>query len=464
MVSITVLIIAVIAAGFVTGLILILLSGRRLHNLQAELKVSQSQNTELKENQNKLSAELKQSQQEMTDLVKENSVLTTKLAEQEKNLKEQIDNLLKAKEQMKQEFENLAQRIFEEKGKTWSEQNKTNLDLILNPFRQQITDFKAKVEEVYVKEGQQRFSLAEEVKKMHTAYESLSQEANKLVLALKSDTKTQGDWGEINLRRILDFTGLKEGIHYFAQSTYKSESGENLRPDIVVNLPDNRQIIVDSKVSLTGYERYFSATEEADKEHGIKDHLRSVRKHVLELSEKKYEDLKGINTLDFVLMFIPVEAAYFVAINNDLDLYKFASEKKVLLVCPSTLLITLQLVGSLWRIDDQKRNVLQLADQGGKLYDKFVGFISSMNEIKKHLDMSQEAYQKANSQLVDGRGNLISQAEKLVKLGVKYKSRLPEPLRLEAEEMDSPPELEDQTEEADFDLLESEEDSPVPEQ
>ncbi|MFO7660019.1 MAG: DNA recombination protein RmuC, partial [Candidatus Cloacimonadaceae bacterium] len=318
--------------------------------------------------------------------------------------------------------------------------------------------FKAKVEEVYIKEGKERFSLAEEVKKMHTAYESLSQEANNLVRALKSDTKTQGDWGEINLKRILDFTGLKEGLHYFSQPNYKNETGENLRPDIVVNLPDNRQIIVDSKVSLTGYERYFSAVNDIDKENGIKEHLKSIRRHVIELSEKKYEDLKGINTLDFVLMFIPVEAAYFVAINNDSELYKFASEKKVLLVCPSTLLITLQLVGSLWRIDDQKKHVNEIAEQGARLYEKFVGFVNSMTEIKKHLDKSQEAYQKAHSQLSEGRGNLISQAGKLIKLGVKAKSRLPEQILPDADDVDEMQELENPSEAIELDFLAESED------
>jgi DNA recombination protein RmuC len=339
---------------------------------------------------------------------------------------------------MKLEFENLAQKIFEEKGKTFTEQNKANLDLILNPFKQQITDFKAKVEEVYVNEGKERFNLTDQIKKMHEAYESLSKEANNLVHALKADTKTQGDWGELNLRRILDYTGLKEGLHYFSQPNYQNEDGENLRPDIVVNLPDNRQIIVDSKVSLVGYERYFNAETDAEKVQGKTDHLRSIRQHITELSEKKYEDLKGINTLDFVLMFIPVEAAYFVAINEDPELYKQASAKKVLLVCPSTLLITLQLVGSLWRIDSQNKNVIKIADQGAKLYDKFCGFVEDLSNIKDSMDKVGSHYEKAWNKLTAGNGNLINQAQKLIDLGIKTKKKLPEHLLLEAENSENP--------------------------
>lgn len=371
--------------------------------------------------------------EQITDLTKKNAELETRLSEQLQKYQEQIELLKQAKEQMTHEFENLAQKIFEEKGKTFAEQNKSNLDLILNPFRQQITDFKQKVEEVYTNEGKERFSLTEQIKKMHTAYESLSNEANNLVRALKVDTKTQGNWGEINLIRILEFTGLKEGLHYFAQPNYQTEDGENLRPDIVVNLPDNRQIIIDSKVSLTGYERYFNSTDEAEKEQGIKDHLKSVRKHIQELADKKYEDLGGINTLDFVLAFIPVETAYFVALNNDPELYQMASMKKVLLVCPSTLLITLQLVGSLWRMDAQSKNVIKIAEQGAKLYDKFVGFVENFIEIKSNLDKTLKAYENAHGQLIDGNGNLISQAQKLIELGIKSKKQLPNKVLLESQ-------------------------------
>lgn len=427
---------------------------RRQQALESDLKLLSAQKQDAFSQAEKLETVIKSSLVQITELEKKKTELETRLAEQTNKFKEQIELLNSAKEQMKQDFEILAQRIFEEKGNKFREQSKEQLNLLLNPFREQMADFRKKVEEVYDKEGQQRFSLAEEIKKMHSAYESLSQEANNLVRALKSDTKTQGDWGEINLKRILDFTGLKEGLHYFSQPNFKTETGENLRPDIVVNLPDDRQIIVDSKVSLTGYERYYSAVEDSEKESGVKEHLKSIRRHVAELSEKKYEDLKGINTLDFVLMFIPVEAAYFVAINNDSELYKFASEKKVLLVCPSTLLITMQLVGSLWRIDDQKRHVNEIAEQGAKLYEKFVGFVSSMTEIKKHLDKSQEAYQKAHSQLSEGRGNLVSQAGKLIKLGVKAKSRLPEQFILEADEIDEVQELENQSEETEPDFPE----------
>lgn len=444
MVSSPVLIIVIAVSCLLEWLLIKLLNNKKQSELSSELKLSRSQVDESKQRIEQLNLEIKDKQlheltiidkanQEATLLKQKIAELETRLSEQTKSLKEQLENLNAAKEQMKQEFENIAQKIFEDRGKTFTEQNKANLDLILNPFRLQINDFKAKVEEVYITEGKERFSLTEQIKKMHEAYESLSNEANNLVRALKADTKTQGDWGEINLRRILDFTGLKEGIHYYTQSNYQNDAGENLRPDIVVNLPDSRQIIVDSKVSLTGYERYYNSTNDTEKDVGIKDHLKSIRKHVQELSEKKYEDLKGINTLDFVLMFIPVEAAYFVAIDNDSELYKYASEKKVLLVCPSTLLITLQLVGSLWRIDDQKKHVYEIADQGGKLYDKFVGFVENFETIKTNLDKTNKAYDEAYGQLVDGKGNLINQAQKLKLLGIKSKKKLPDKILQEAD-------------------------------
>ncbi len=459
MVSTSLLIIILVVACLLEWLLVKLINSKKLEELKSELRLSHAQGEDLRQRIEQLNLTLKDKQinelsiidkanQESTLLKQKNTELETKLYEQTKNLKEQLDNLTTAKEQMKQEFENIAHKIFEERGKTFTEQNKANLDLILNPFRQQINDFKAKVEEVYITEGKERFSLTEQIKKMHEAYESLSHEANNLVRALKADTKTQGDWGEINLRRILDFTGLKEGVHYFTQANYQNEAGENLRPDIVVNLPDNRQIIVDSKVSLTGYERYYSSTNDTEKELGVKDHLKSIRKHVAELSEKKYEDLKGINTLDFVLMFIPVEAAYFVAIDNDSELYKYASEKKVLLVCPSTLLITLQLVGSLWRIDDQKRHVYEIAEQGSKLYDKFVGFVENFETIKMNLDKTLKAYDEAYGQLVEGRGNLVCQAQKLKLLGVKSKKKLSDKILLDADAEQIIPELSSDVNEA----------------
>lgn len=433
MISFVVIALAVI----ITTVVVWLLSDKKHQPIKNQLSVAQTQNSELKVTNEKLSQEQKTLQQEITTLEKRNSQLETQLTEQTTKLKEQIELLNTSKVQMKQEFENLAQKIFEEKGKTFAEQNKSNLDLILQPFRQQITEFKSKVEEVYINEGKERFSLTEQIKKMHSAYESLSQEANNLVHALKADTKTQGDWGELNLRRILDYTGLIEGLHYTSQSTYQNEYGENLRPDIVVKLPDNRNIIVDSKVSLVGYERYFNAETEAEKEQGKADHMASIKQHIKELSEKKYEDLIGINTLDFVLMFIPIEAAYFVAINSDSELYKQASTKKVLLVCPSTLLITLQLVGSLWRIDSQNKNVMKIAEQGGKLYDKFHAFVDDFSKIKISLDKASLSYDEAYKKLSTGNASLITQAHRLVDLGVKVKKKLPEHLLLEAQDSDN---------------------------
>jgi len=442
MIYYVVIIALAVLAGILEAVILRLRHAQKLQAQVAELQIAQSRTADLQSRIEELKAQSDQQSQsyltaitaerqkqealaaELTSDKQKIAELQTRLSEQTAKFKEQLELLSTAKEQMKQEFENLAQKIFEEKGKAFTEQNKTSLNTLLSPLKDQIDQFKKKVEEVYIDEGKERFSLKNEVQKLHTAYESLSKEADNLVKALKADAKTQGNWGELNLKRILEFAGLKEGLHYESQASYKNEEGRNLRPDVVVRLPDNRQVIVDSKVSLNGYEAYFSATSDPDKEAAVKRHLTSIRNHVNELAEKKYDDLIGINTLDFVLMFIPIEAAYFLALDSDPNLYEYASARKVLLVCPSTLLITMQMVASIWRVEDQNQNAREIAEQGARLYDKFVGFISNLDDLKKHLDKTQDAYEEARKKLVDGKGNLVSQANKLLNLGVKPKTRL----------------------------------------
>lgn len=361
--------------------------------------------------------------QAIMHLESEKSILQTSLREQETKFKDQIDLLVKAKDQMKQEFELLAQRIFDEKNKAFTELTKTNLGFILSPFREQMADFKKKVEEVYAKEGRERFSLTGQIEKLQEAYQRLSGDATNLANALKADTKTQGDWGEINLRRILQYTGLVDGVHFKAQESFKDEHGKQLRPDVVVYLPDNKQIIVDSKVSLTGYERYSSAATDGERKEAIKAHLLSVRNHIDELSLKRYEDIPEITTLDFVLMFIPVEPAYFVALQNDPDLFRKAAEKKVLIVCPTTLLVTLYLVNNLWHLEKQNQNVKEIASRGSLLLEKFNGFVNSLEGIKTNLDRATTACDDAMKKLQSGDGNLISQAQKLMGLGVKKPKR-----------------------------------------
>ena len=435
MVSLTVLVLCLIAAAGLVWLLSKMHFGKVQAELRSELKLAQNQQTDLKAAAAKLETELKQQQererldlekknQETAELIRAKAALETKLQEQTKSLAEKLDILNNAKDQMKLEFETLAQKILEEKGSKFSEQSKEQLGNLLNPYKTELENFNKLVKETYTQESTDRISLREQIKLMDGAYKTLSKDAENLVKALKSDTKTQGDWGEINLRRILDFAGLKEGVNYFFQHGFKTLEGESLRPDIVINLPDDKQIVVDSKVSLTGYERYCKATDDVERSAAVKDHKISVRKHVQELSEKNYEDLIGINTLDFVLMFIPVEPAFFVALENDSDLYQYASEKRVLIVCPSTLLITMHLVVSLWRAEQQKRNVAQIAEVGGRMYDKFLGFVESLTEIRKHLNKSIEAYDKAWKKLDEGKGNLISQALKMKILGVKTKSKL----------------------------------------
>ncbi|MFB3844270.1 MAG: DNA recombination protein RmuC [Candidatus Cloacimonadaceae bacterium] len=423
MVSLPIFIISLFAVAILAWIIATLVSKQKQAKLSSELNAAKNQADELKNQIQQLNNDLKTANQENVSLKQQNASLETRLQEQGKNLKEQIDNLNAAKEQMKLEFENLAHKILEEKETKFDEHTKEQMNNLLSPLQTQLEDFKKKVEEVYINEGKERFSLQNEIKNLHAAYETLSEEANNLVHALKADTKMQGDWGEINLRRILDYIGLQEGINYFVQPNYKNEEGENLRPDIVVNLPNGKQIIVDSKVSLTAYERYVNAETDNEKQNNLDEHIKSIRKHVIELSEKKYEDLPGINTLDFVLMFIPIEAAYFAAVEADNELYKFASEKKVLPVCPSTLLITMQLVVNLWQWDKQNRYAQEISAQGAKLLEKFSSFISSLDDVKYHLGKSTDALEQAQKKLYQGKGSLITHADKLTRLGVKLSTQ-----------------------------------------
>jgi DNA recombination protein RmuC len=419
MVSIAVLAISVVAGAILAGLVIFLLAKQKQSELLSELKLAQAQKDELKSQNTKLETEKAAAAEQVSALLQERAALQTRLSEQEKNLKEQVANLEQAKTQLKLEFENLAQKILDEKGTKFSEQSKEQLSVLLNPFKEQMAEFKKKVEDVYVDEKTQRVSLKNEIDKMHKAYETLSEEANNLVRALKADTKTQGDWGEIILNRILENSGLKEGIHYQTQASFKTEEERQLRPDVIIQLPGNRQIVVDSKVSIKAYETYYNASTEQEREEALKAHVRSIRNHIRELSAKKYDNIEALTTLDFVFMFIPIEAAFMVALDTDRELFTEAYNLHVLLVCPSTLLVTLQMINSIWRVEYQNRNSLSIADQGKKLLEKLVGFMDNMEKIQTSLAQSQKAYTEAYGQLFSGKGNLISQAKKLLELGVK---------------------------------------------
>ncbi len=350
-----------------------------------------------------------------------NRNLQDKLTEHQK----EIDDINK---KFSLEFKNLANEIFEEKTGKFTQQNKTNLDTILNPLHERIKDFEKKINETYDKEAQQRFSLKEEVKKLADLNHKISDDAKNLTKALKGEAKTQGNWGEIILENILEKSGLAKNREYFVQESYMSNEGKRYQPDVVIKYPGKRNVIVDSKVSLTAYERYVSATEKDVQEKALADHLLSVKNHIKELSNKNYQDLYDINSLDFVMLFMPIEPAYLTAIQSDTELWNFAFDKRILLIGPTNLIAALKMIASMWLQEYQSQNVLDIAKKSGDLYDKFVGFITDLEDIGNKLNATQKAYDNSMNKLSTGKGNLISRVETIKKLGAKTKKELPNKL------------------------------------
>jgi DNA recombination protein RmuC len=359
--------------------------------------------------------------------------LETLNAQQLKQAQEKIDLLTEARQQLTTEFQNLANRIFEEKGKAFTDQNKSHLDGVLNPLREQIDVFKKKVEDVYDKETRDRVSLFEEIKNLKDLNQQISKEAVNLANALKGDSKVQGNWGEVVLERVLEESGLQKGREYEIQTSLQDEKGKRFQPDVIVRLPEGKDVIIDSKVSLKAYERYFSAETDEDSALAVKEHIGSMRNHIKELGSKKYEDLAGVRSLDFVLMFVPIEAAFLAAIQEERELFAQAFEKNIMLVSPSTLFVTLRTIQNVWRYEDQTQNSREIAKKAGDLYDKFVGFIESLEEVGKQLDKAKASYKMAHNRLSSGTGNLVKRTEDLKKLGVAARKKLPDTLVEEAE-------------------------------
>jgi DNA recombination protein RmuC len=343
-------------------------------------------------------------------------------------LNEQKAEIEKLQEKFSFEFRNLANDILEEKTKKFTEQNKINLDQILKPLNDKIKDFEKKVEETYDKESQQRFSLKEEVKRLAELNQLVSQEAGNLTRALKGEAKTQGNWGEVILESILEKSGLTKDREYFVQKSFTDEEGKRFQPDVVINYPGERSIVVDSKVSLTAYERYVSSTTQEEQENTLKDHLLSIKRHIDDLSGKAYHSLEQLNTLDFVMMFMPVEPAYMIAIQRDPGLWNYAYDKRILLISPTNLIAALKMVESMWRQEYQNKNAEEIARQSGALYDKFEGLVNDLIELGKRLNSTSDYYKSSMNKLTDGKGSLVSRIENIRKLGAKTKKTLPQGL------------------------------------
>lgn len=346
---------------------------------------------------------------------------------------EQIELLKQAKQELSDQFEKLAQRIFEEKSRRFSEANQQNLAQSLNPFREQLKGFQERVNQIYDIENRQHGELREQLKNLQEMNHSISREANNLTRALKGDNKAQGNWGEVILERVLEESGLRKGHEYETQQSFTDENGRRRQPDVIVHLPDDKDIIIDAKVSLVAYERYCSSEDEAQRNAALKEHIQSVRQHISGLSTKAYQHIEGLRTLDFVFIFIPVEAAFMAAFEHDPELFRNAYEQNIVVVGPTTLLATLRTVQSIWRYERQNRNAEKIAREAGALHDQFVLVAESLQELGKHLERGQGAYEKTLKRMTEGRGNVVGRIARLEELGAKVKKRIPAALSEQAD-------------------------------
>ena len=351
---------------------------------------------------------------------------TTRLAAEQRQSSEKIALLNDARDRLTAEFKILAERIAKDQGHTFNQQSRSAIDGLITPLREQLGDFKRRVEDIYDRESRDRATLLNEIGHLKNLNERIGKDALNLTHALKGDVKTMGNWGEVILQRLLEASGLEKGRTYDTQVSLTDDRGRRYQPDVIVRLPEGRDVIVDSKVSLKAYLRHHAATDEGVRERAMKDHLTSLRAHVKSLSDKQYEDLDGLRTLDFVIMFVPIEAAFAQALAADQALFGDAFEKNVVLAGPSTLLATLRIMHNLWRFSDQNANAMEIARQAGGLFDKFVGFVEALETVGSQLDRARQAYLTARDRLSTGRGNLVRRAEQLRALGVKAGKELPE--------------------------------------
>jgi DNA recombination protein RmuC len=350
---------------------------------------------------------------------------------------EKLDLLEQAEKRLQEQFENLANKIFEQKQEKFNQASKAGLDSLLSPLKEQIEGFKRQVTDQYVKEGQERASLKTEIMGLKELNLQITQDAAALTKALKGDNKTQGNWGEVVLERILKESGLREGHEFDTQVALKNESGKSYQPDVVVHLPNDKDVVIDSKVSLAAYERYFNQQEdETARLLHLKEHVNSLRNHIKELGKKDYQDLKGLRSLDYVLLFIPIESAFLLAADHAPDLLKLAFDHNIMLVSPTNLLVALRTINNIWQYEYQNQNAQKIADHAAKLYDKFHGFIGDMEKVGKAIEMSQKNYEGAMNKLSSGKGNLVRQVEQFRKLGVQTNKRL-DPQLLEQADLDA---------------------------
>ncbi|DAB30418.1 MAG TPA: DNA recombination protein RmuC [Sulfurimonas sp. UBA12504] len=353
------------------------------------------------------------------------AILNTRYEEEIKNSSEKLSVMQNAKDELSKEFKLLANQIFEDKTKQFDNAHKEQFEMLLKPFREQITNFSTQSKEQFTYESKERHLLKDELTRLKVMNEQLSLDALNLTKALKGENKTQGNWGEIVLERILEQSGLRKGIEYITQNTLQNAEGKVYRPDVILKMPHERDIIIDSKVSLNAYERFMSEENESLKAIALKEHLLSIATHIKELSAKKYEKLEGINTLDYVLLFMPIEGAFMLALREDGEFFKRAYENNILVVSPSTLLVTLRTIEHIWRTQRQEEHAQKIAQEAEAMYEKLVGFVQEMQNIGSFLQKAQGAHENAMKRLSSGRGNIIKRAENMKELGLKPKKELP---------------------------------------
>lgn len=411
---------------------------------------TKSQQSALEERQQQLTNNLSvleqrliDSEEHKTHLQSEKEQLGNQIVRYEADLenlhlknREQKQEVEKLQEKFTKEFENLANKILEEKSLKFTERNEKNIKDILTPLNEKIQLFEKKVEESQKENISIHSALKEQLLNLQTQNLKITQEAENLTKALKGDSKMQGNWGELVLERVLEKSGLEKDREYSVQQSFTLDDGSRVLPDVIINLPDGKKMIIDSKVSLTDYERFVNAEDDDEQAKFLKDHINSLKRHVDQLSAKKYEDLYEMESPDFVLLFIPIEPAFAIAINNDNSLYSKAFEQNIVIVTPSTLLATLRTIDTMWNNEKQQRNAIEIARQAGALYDKFEGFITDLTKVGKKMDDAKSEYKGAMNKLVEGRGNIITSIEKLKKMGAKAKKSIPEAILKRAQEDD----------------------------
>jgi DNA recombination protein RmuC len=350
--------------------------------------------------------------------------VTTRLESTQLHAEDKIRQMINSEQRLSEQFENLANRIFEHSNRRVDEQNRQSLNSLLTPLREQLDGFRRQVQDSFGQEARERHTLAHEIRNLQQLNAQMAQEAVNLTRALKGDNKTQGNWGEVVLTRVLEASGLREGYEYETQVSIENDARSRMQPDVIVRLPQGKDVVIDAKMTLVAYERYFNADDDYTRESALLEHIASVRNHIRLLGRKDYQQLPGLRSLDYVLMFIPVEPAFLLALDRQPELITEALKNNIMLVSPTTLLVALRTIANLWRYEHQSRNAQQIADRASKLYDKMRLFVDDMSSVGQSLDRAQDNYRQAMKKLASGRGNLLAQAESFRSLGVEVKREI----------------------------------------